>query len=215
MTKEPLIFTLPSGIFATNAYLLACLETKKAAIIDPGQESTGPVLNYLRKQDLNPEKILLTHSHMDHIADVKALKVACDNIPVYIHGNDAPNLRNPGSDGLPLMFTVTPCEPDVFINDGDVIEVGNIKLQVIHTPGHSPGGVCFYDAKNHLLFSGDTLFQGTIGNLSFPTSNPSLMWLSLKKLATLPLETKVFPGHGPSTTIGEESWLSEAQKHFG
>ncbi|MFN4173726.1 MAG: MBL fold metallo-hydrolase, partial [Parachlamydiaceae bacterium] len=86
---------------------------------------------------------------------------------------------------------------------------------VIDLPGHTPGGVGFYDPKRGLLFSGDTLFQNTIGNLSFPTARPELMWKSLKKLAKLPPETIVMPGHGPSTTIAKERWLDKAEDYFG
>ena len=86
---------------------------------------------------------------------------------------------------------------------------------MIHTPGHSGGSVCYYDPKAQLLFSGDTLFHGTIGNLSFPTSNADRMWPSLAKLAHLPKEVKVYPGHGEATTIGKEPWLPKAKDYFG
>ncbi len=87
-------------------------------------------------------------------------------------------------------------------------------IKVIHTPGHSPGGVCFYLPSEKILFSGDTLFRGTIGNLSLPTARPDLMWDSLKKLAALPPETKVYPGHGGPTTISAEKWIAHAKGKF-
>ncbi len=102
----------------------------------------------------------------------------------------------------------------MILEEGDRISIGEIAFTVISTPGHSPGCVCFYCEKEHILFSGDTLFKGTIGNLTFPTSVPDEMWPSLDKLAALPPETKVYPGHGPSTTIGDESWLPRARKLF-
>jgi hydroxyacylglutathione hydrolase len=132
-----------------------------------------------------------------------------------IHHLDTPNLQNPGSDGLPCWVMIEGVSPTLLLKEGMEIPLGKLKIQVIETPGHTPGGVCFYLPDHHLLFSGDTLFQGTIGNLSFPTARPELMWQSLSKLAKLPQETRVLPGHGPETTIGKEPWLERAETLFG
>ena len=209
-----IIQVFPSGPFETNAYIVACPTTKKAAIIDPAPESFDEIVSYISKNQLIADKILLTHSHWDHIADVAPLKKHY-SIPIHIHPEDAPNLEKPGSDGLPCWIPIEGVKPDNFFKDKEVVHVGNIAFEVIHTPGHTPGGVCFYSKKDHTLFSGDTLFKGSIGNLSFPTSNPSLMWSSLDKLAKLPSDTIVYPGHGPATTIGDESWLPNAKQIFG
>lgn len=203
------ISTHPSGPFETNAYIVACEKTKKAALIDPGVGSFEPITTLLKTQNFQLEKILLTHSHWDHIADVSKFKV-----PVYIHSLDIPNLENPGADRLPCWVAIEGVKPSVLIDEETLISVGNLTFHVIHTPGHTPGGVCFYNKEEGALFSGDTLFKGSIGNLSFPTCEPDKMWDSLKKLENLPRETKVFPGHGPATTIGEESWLPQAKKLF-
>ncbi|MBA2728706.1 MAG: MBL fold metallo-hydrolase [Parachlamydiaceae bacterium] len=208
------IQAFPSGPFDTNAYIVACQNTKKAAIIDPAPESGEKIRAYLSKNQLVPEKILLTHSHWDHIGDV-ALCKRLFNIPVYIHENDRSNLEVPGSDGLPCWINIEPVKADGFFDEGDTISVGDIKLQVINTPGHTPGGVCFYIKDHNILFSGDTLFKGTIGNLSFPTCVPDLMWGSLAKLTKLPPQTKVYPGHGATTTISAEHWLPRAKELFG
>ena len=150
--------------------------------------------------------MLLTHSHWDHTADAAAFKEL--GIPIFIHALDAENLKFPGSDGLPLLYPVQGVVSDQLIVDGQILTVGNMKLEVWHTPGHSPGGVCFYLKEEDLLISGDTLFKQAIGNLSFPTARPKLMWPSLKRLLTLPKKTRVIPGHGEETTIGaEEKWL--------
>lgn len=203
-----------TGYFSTNAYVVACPETHIAAIIDPAEGSTPLITSYLAKHELRPEKILITHSHWDHIADVAKLKAEY-RIPVFIHPEDAQNLEQPGSDGLPLWISIPGVKPDHYLHEGDIISIGNLKLKVIHTPGHTPGGVCFYCPKENILFSGDTLFKGTIGNLSFPTARPDKMWPSLTKLAKLPSETRVFPGHGESTTIGAETWLPDAKHIYG
>lgn len=209
-----MIHSFPSGPFSTNAYVFACPDTQQAIVIDPAPESAFAILAFLKHHGLTCTKIVLTHSHWDHIADVKPIKDAT-RAPIYIHELDVPNLENPGSDGLPCWIPIPPMHPDVLIAEGDRISVGNRSFEVIHTPGHSPGSICLHDRQHHILFSGDTLFQGTIGNLSFPTSQPQLMWPSLAKLNLLNPETKVYPGHGPATTIGEEKWLPSAEELFG
>lgn len=208
-----LIESFPSGPFETNAYVVACPKTRQAAIIDPAPESFAKVDAYLQTKQLIPTKILLTHSHWDHLADVSLFKKKY-NIPVYIHPLDKGNMERPGSDGLPCWIRIDAVKSDFDIHEGDLVDIGNLKLKVIDTPGHTPGGVCFYSAEDGVLISGDTLFKGSIGNLSFPTARPELMWLSLDKLAKLPPETLVYPGHGPSTTLGAEKWLSNPKKYF-
>lgn len=209
------IITIPSGPFATNAYLVTDPATKLTAIIDPAPESAAAIQKHIQDKALIPDKILLTHSHWDHIADVAVLKDKYQ-VPVFIHGEDAENLKNPGADLLPCWIEIRGVNPEHLITDTEKIILGELSFEVIFTPGHTPGGVCYYCEKEALLFSGDTLFQGTIGNLSFPTARPKLMWEALKRLAKLPPETKVFPGHGPCTTIGTEmKLLLNAEKIFG
>jgi glyoxylase-like metal-dependent hydrolase (beta-lactamase superfamily II) len=209
-----IIHTIVSGPFQTNAYVISCPATSQAAIIDPAPGSAPAIIDYLTKNHLLASKILLTHSHWDHIADVAPLKNKY-KIPVYVHLLDANNVENPGSDGLPCWIDIEGTKPDHYVKVGEKIGVGNITFEVIETPGHTPGGICFYSQEEQLLFSGDTLFKGTIGNLSFPTARPSLMWGSLSKLARLPPDTRVFPGHGEATTIGAEEWLERAEEFFG
>lgn len=208
-----IIQVFPSGPFSTNAYVAACVHTREAAIIDPAPDSALKIESFLSEQNLKPQKILLTHSHWDHIADVRPLKEKY-HIPVFIHPLDAPNLQQPGADGLPCWINISSVQPDDFLEEGKAVKIGKLSFQVLHTPGHSPGCVCFFEPQQEVLFSGDTLFQGTIGNLSFPTSQPSLMRSSLAKLAQLPPQTRLFPGHGPSTTIQAESEWLDAKKLF-
>ena len=208
------IKVFPSGPFSTNAYIVACESTREAAVIDPSPDSFENIHECLTKHNFNLKKILLTHSHWDHIADVRQFKEQY-SVLVYVHSLDAPNLQKPGADGLPCWIQIEPVEPDVLLQEGMQIPVGKLLFNVLHTPGHSPGCVCFYDPQNQILFSGDTLFQGTIGNLSFPTSQPDLMWESLEKLNHLPKNTRVLPGHGSETTLEVESdWLPHAKKLF-
>jgi glyoxylase-like metal-dependent hydrolase (beta-lactamase superfamily II) len=196
----------PSGPFATNAYLLYCPRTRHAAIIDPSPGSAKALEEAIAANQLAPKAIWLTHSHWDHIADAAVLHQKY-GIEIAAHAEDAPNMENPGSDRLRLLIDVAGAPVAHLLKDEEELALGDLKVLVIHTPGHTPGGVCYFLAREKLLFSGDTLFQGTIGNLSLPTARPSLMWQSCAKLAKLPLDTFVLPGHGTPTTIGQEAEL--------
>lgn len=209
-----IIKAIPSGPYFTNAYVFACSETRKAVIVDPSPKSAPKITAYLDDHSLEPIAILLTHSHWDHIADVAELK-ALYSIPVCVHALDLPNLENPGADQLPCSIPISGVRADVLIQEGSKIEIGLLCLEVIHTPGHSVGSVCFFEKNRQILFSGDTLFRGTIGNISFPTSDPESMWTSLKKIAQLPPTTVFYPGHGATSTLGRENWLADPQKYFG
>jgi hydroxyacylglutathione hydrolase len=208
-----IIKAFPSGPFETNAFIIACPETRLAVVIDPAPGSFLNMNTYLTENQLTPLMILLTHSHWDHIGDTSFFKKNY-KIPVYVHALDAANLEKPGVDRLPLFIEIEGVKPDHFLNDNDVISIGNLELVVIWTPGHTPGGVCFFNPQNNVLISGDTLFKGSIGSLSFPTAQPELMWPSLERLGKLPPATKVYPGHGTTTTIGAEVWLANPKKYF-
>ncbi len=208
-----IIQSFTSGPFSTNSYVISCTMTKQAAVIDPAPGSSQLLIAYLNEKGLKLEKFLVTHSHWDHIADLASLKKIYP-VPIYIHPLDKGNLEKPGSDGLFSLISFEGVEADLFLNEEEEVTVGQLSFKVIHTPGHTPGGVCFFYEEQKILFSGDTLFEGTIGNLSFPTAQPSLMWPSLAKLAKLPVETKVYSGHGLTTTIGREPWLLNAQQLF-
>ncbi len=198
------------GPIQNNTILCACEKTKLACVIDPSFDSSNKILNYLEKHDLKLDKIFITHSHWDHIAEVKKLKDQT-NAKICIHKLDAKNLEDPGSDGLREILAVEKIKPDHLLEDNEKISVGNLEFLVIHTPGHSPGCCCFYLEDEDLLFSGDTLFKGSYGRLDLPTAQPELMGLSLEKLSKLPKETKVIPGHGPDTTIEKEKWIAQAR----
>lgn len=195
------------GPLGTNTILIGCEKTKKAAVIDPAHGSTKAMLLKAEEEGLQIEKILLTHSHWDHFADAFKLKEKTGS-SLFVHSLDAKNLTDPGSDKLPTFIPIHPVDWDHLIKDGDTIELGEISLKVIHTPGHCPGCVCYYIEAEKLLISGDTLFRGGIGNLSLPTAEPKKINDSLARLMKLPPETRVIPGHGDDTTIGEENDIS-------
>ncbi len=209
-----IIKTFFSGPCATNTYVVGCSITKKAFVVDVPPGSLSSLLKILQEEGLTLEKILLTHSHWDHIGDVKALQKAT-GAKVFIHRLDAENLKNPGSDRLPLYFPIEGISADGFLEEGDEVVVGTMSLRVLFTPGHTPGGICFYFPEEKILFSGDTLFKQSMGRVDFPTSNAESMWNSLHKVSNLPEDTKVLSGHGEATFIGKEKWAADAKKKFG
>ncbi len=190
------------GIIGTNCYLVTDEESGESVVIDPGDVSTG-----LRAalENSNVRYILLTHGHYDHILGVAETK-RITNAPVIISCEDAPCLYDDNLSRAGLHFP----EPqehlyaDRTLSDGDVIALGQKQIRVISTPGHTPGCVCFVFDDDGLIFSGDTLFQGTIGRTDFVTGSMPDMLDSLKKLKAVDGDFVVFPGHGPATTLSYE-----------
>jgi glyoxylase-like metal-dependent hydrolase (beta-lactamase superfamily II) len=172
-------------------------ETKKAAVIDPGG-NPEIILGYLEENGLTCEAILLTHAHDDHTKGVYGV-MEPTGAKVYMNKGDVGlTVRRTG-----LCFQEP--EDTIFIGEGDVIEVGNLRFHVIETPGHTPGGVIFYCAEEHVAFSGDTLFKMSVGRTDFDRGNYNDLMDSLHNVvAKLPADTVVYSGHGPKTTIGEE-----------
>jgi hydroxyacylglutathione hydrolase len=201
------------GPLDTNTYLITCEKTFQTAIIDPGLGSFKEVEKTIRNEDFHLVALFLTHSHWDHIADGSLFKNHF-SLSVYVHKEDAKNVENPGSDQIPSFFSIPPLQPDRLLKGGEILSIGDIQIKVIHTPGHSPGSVCYYIPQEKMLFSGDTLFRGTIGNLSSPTASSERMWSSLKKLSLLPKDTIVYPGHGGQTSIGREKFLENPEEFF-
>lgn len=200
------------GMLSTNVFVLAY--EKMAAVIDPAKGSLKKVLDFTQKNNFTIKMILLTHSHWDHIGDVLELKNKT-NADVYVHKEDSENLQNPGKDGLFLLHKIKGCKPNFYLKDNQILKLADLEIKVLHTPGHSPGSVCFYLEKEKLLFSGDTFFKNSIGKIDFPNSNKEKMWVSLKKISSLPKDVKVMPGHGPNTFIGQEEWLEDPKSYFG
>jgi glyoxylase-like metal-dependent hydrolase (beta-lactamase superfamily II) len=198
--------SFPSGPVLTNAYGVACLQTGLAGIVDPAPGSWDALARWLR--GYQAVWIALTHSHWDHIGDLYRAQHAL-KVPVCVHCLDAYNVRSPGSDGVGTSYTVQATQVDLLLEEGHRLECGHLSFEVLHTPGHTPGSLCLYEAKEKTLLSGDTLFQGGHGRVDLPTANPAAMRTSLKRLAQLPVDTRIFPGHGASTTLGQEIWLQQ------
>lgn len=193
------IKTLHLGLIKTNCYLLS---TERAAVvIDPGFDRPG-TLDFLSANAEKERLILLTHAHFDHIGGAENLREKT-GVLIGIGEPDAGALADT-SLNLSDMFhaRITPFKPDLTFRNGEVITVGDIELKVISTPGHTVGGVSYLTGDS--LFSGDTLFENSIGRTDFPGGDLRALKRSVKKLLTLPGDTKVYPGHGDPTTIARE-----------
>ncbi len=190
------------GLLETNCYLVYCQETLECAVVDPGAEANR-IFKLIARKGLKPEIILNTHGHVDHIGANKDIKEKF-NIPLYIHSADSPMLEKLQQSEMGIFLGVNDSpSPDHFLNDGDEIKIGKSFLRVIHTPGHSPGSVSFLG--DGFLLSGDTLFFGGVGRTDLPGGSWKEMESSIKnKILIIPDEIMVLPGHGPSTTVGQE-----------
>jgi hydroxyacylglutathione hydrolase len=190
------------GALETNCFLVYCEETQECAIVDPGAEG-DKIFALISEKAFKPVVILNTHGHIDHIGANRDMKERF-NIPLRIHSLDSPMLGETQQSELSFFLQASTSPPaDSFFEEGDKIEIGKFSLDVIHTPGHSPGSVSF--VGDGFLLSGDTLFCQGVGRTDLPGGNWEEMVSSVKnKIFTLPEEMVVLPGHGPSTSIGRE-----------
>jgi hydroxyacylglutathione hydrolase len=188
------------GPFASNCYIVGSESGKEGMIIDPGADA-GKILASVRDLGLDIKTILITHGHIDHVSALKEVKEATE-AETLIHADDAGALQD-GRTAMMLGVSYPVSPPDRLLKDGDSVDVGDLHFTVLHTPGHSPGGICL--AGEGVVFSGDTLFNFGIGRYDFPGSSGTQLMESIRtKLMTLPDDTAVYPGHGPDTTIGTE-----------
>jgi len=193
---------LTVGELATNCYILGDEGTQQGVVIDPGGDSEI-IEAHLKKLKLKVEHIILTHGHIDHIGALSQLKKTT-GAAILIHSKDSAMLRDP-SQNLSLFSGGRMVAPkaDRLLEEGDIVQCGDIKLEVLHTPGHTPGGISLLTDK--MIFTGDALFCGSIGRTDFPGSSHQELISSIKsKLLNKDDDFVVHPGHGPSSTIGEE-----------
>ena len=203
--------TLHVGDLQTNCYLVACEETKEGAVIDPGGDADRILLEVERGGFAVPY-VLLTHAHFDHILATGEV-VAATGARLALHPREEPLLRSGGGAQM-FGISVEPGPPvDVALAAGQVIDVGTLRFEVLVVPGHSPGGVALYEAEAGAVFVGDVLFANGIGRTDLPGGDMGTLMRSIHEvLFTLPDDTRVYPGHGPATTIGREKtgnpWVS-------
>lgn len=196
------IQTLAVGPLQVNCFILGCEKSRKAAVIDPGGEGER-ILEALNAAGLELQSIINTHGHFDHVGANGYLKEAT-GAELLLHEADVPLLRRAAEHAAVFgLRTTSSPEPDRTLTGGERLAVGDLELQVIHTPGHSPGGICLLAAGH--LFSGDALFAGSVGRTDLPGGNTETLIAGIReRLLVLPEETIVHPGHGPETTIGRE-----------
>lgn len=193
------------GVFSTNCYVVSCEQTKEAIMVDPGfdnNQEAEKVFKYVNENALTIKFILDTHGHPDHTCGNGIAKEKF-HVPILIHESDAHMLGELGKRIAGLFGFENSSPPaDMPLHDGDLVKFGKINLKVIQTPGHSHGSISLLGVEE--IFTGDTLFCGSIGRTDFPESSEEDMNISLKKLTNLPDNFVIYPGHGPITTIGEE-----------
>ena len=196
-----IVSSLTVGPFEENTYLLMEAATRKAVLIDPGDEGER-ILREIKAVNAELEAIWLTHAHIDHIRGIAAI-IRERQVPVHMHPLDRPLFDDGEAHAADYGVAFErPPAPDRELADGGVVHVGALRFNVIHVPGHAPGHVAFHGYG--ALFSGDVLFAGSIGRTDLPYANPTHLERSLERLASLPPETQVYAGHGPRTTIGAE-----------
>lgn len=202
------VITLPVGVLGANCYLVAADTGEEACAIDPGGDAET-ILAAARKAGLRIVLIVDTHGHPDHTAANCDLRQAT-GAPLLIHEADRAMIEGSGREWAFTGLVHVPCQADRTMADGEDLHVGEMALRVVHTPGHTPGGCCL--AADGALFTGDTLFEGSVGRTDFPGGDPHALDLSLAKIVKLlPDETILYPGHGEPTKLGVEKetnpWL--------
>ena len=191
------------GQVATNCYFAINEETKEMLVIDPG-DSAQMLAEKIKNEGLKPKAVLLTHGHFDHAMAAEEL-AELFGIPVYAHEAEKDTLEDSGKNVSIMIGRRDSYHADVYVRDGEVLQLAGMELKVLHTPGHTAGGCCYYLEKEKVLFSGDTLFCQSVGRTDFPGGSMSKLVRSIKeKLMALPDEVRVYPGHMGLTTIGTE-----------
>lgn len=195
--------------FGVNTYLVVDVTTSKAAVIDPAMafaQEERAFSDYVAKENVDVQQIINTHLHLDHCFGMDFVKSKY-HIPLKAHGDDA--ILGEILDQQYQMFGMSPrgkkVEIDVTLRDNDVIDIGESQLRVIATPGHTLGGICLYCATDKILFSGDTIFKGSVGRTDLPGGSHTRLISSInQRILSLPHDVMIYPGHGPSTTVGDE-----------
>ncbi len=200
---ELAVFSKVVGPIQTSIYVIGCKETNQAVIIDGGGD-IDDLLTTIDEQGWELNEIWQTHAHIDHVAGLTELKEARD-VPILLHKAEQPVYDAAVQQGMMFGFQIEPLPAvDKYVEEGQFVNVGNLKARVMWLPGHSPGSVAFYFEDRDLFFGGDVVFKGSIGRVDLPGCDPQAMVKSLRRVNELPEETIIFPGHGPHTTVGQE-----------
>jgi glyoxylase-like metal-dependent hydrolase (beta-lactamase superfamily II) len=191
------------GVFATCSYLVLDEESKQGVIFDAPNDTTAPLLRAADDYGAKVVGLWLTHGHIDHIADHAVVTSHSPSAKVLIHKLDELKLQNPNS-MYPLPFRTAPRNADGYLTDGQILTIGKHEVQVIHTPGHSPGHVAFYIPSAKILVSGDLILMGAVGRTDFPDCSFKALQASLRRIMQLPGDTQLLPGHGHPSLLSDE-----------
>ncbi|MDE6126596.1 MAG: MBL fold metallo-hydrolase [Muribaculaceae bacterium] len=198
------------NLFGENTYVLWDAATLEAAVVDPGMCDDGEMAvfdSFVAGLGLSLKAVLLTHIHIDHTFGVDHVRERYPQVRVYAHPADAPlgKTRDEQARMFRLPYRLGPLVADVFVNEGEVVELGGERIEILHAPGHSPGSLLYYVPSSGFVLTGDVLFRGSIGRTDLHGGNHAELLHSIaSKVVRLPKETVVYPGHGPSTTVGYE-----------
>ncbi len=196
-----MIVQIPLGMLEANCYLVYDEDSGNGVVVDPGGDA-APLLREIEQRRVTVTAILNTHGHFDHSAG--NIDLGHLNVPLAIHPADRELLAEGGGAAWFGLPEVPAMQPTLDLTEGFELAVGKLRLHVVETPGHTPGSVSLYIAEERALLTGDTLFAGGIGRTDLPGGNPRALTESLKRLLTLPPETVIYPGHGPTSTLAQE-----------
>ncbi len=201
------------GLASTNCYLVADETTKQAVLFDAPDHTVAPLLDEAQKRGWDIIGLWLTHGHFDHVADHAVVTKCFPAAKVLIHRLDEPKLQHPKSSMFPLPFTIPPRSADGYLAENDRLTLGSLSIDVIHTPGHSPGHVMFHFPTERLLIGGDLIIGGSVGRTDLPDSNYQQLQNSIRRVMQLLPDTQLLSGHGEPTTVADERarnpWVQE------
>ncbi len=200
------ILSRTGGIASTSCHLIADEASGMAVLFDAPDHTVGPLLDEVKRAGWNLRGLWLTHGHFDHIADHAVVTERFPEARLLMHRLDEPKLQFPERQtslfAIPLI--IPPRKADDYVDDGQQLQLGGLKVEVIHTPGHSPGHVVYYFPDEKLLIGGDLIICGAVGRTDFPDCDETALWRSIRRILQLPPETRLLPGHCNSTTLGHE-----------
>ncbi len=189
------------GPLENNCFIIADENSRECLVIDPGDEPDR-ILDSINENNFQLKYIICTHAHFDHIAAVSDIKEET-KAKIVLHRDDLEIYKSTKDQAVAWGFELeSQPEPDMFVSEGDMIEIGDLRFDILHTPGHSPGGICLYGEG--ILIAGDTLFAGSVGRTDLHGGDINELKKSFKRLMSLPDNVRVLPGHGPESTIGHE-----------
>ena len=199
-----LVRSFTGGDFAENAYVVTCETTGLAVVVDPGAAASH-IVDVLKEEAVSVEAILLTHAHLDHVEGLGAIRAVTD-APTYLHVADRPMFDNMPAQAAMFGLSSPPLDPpERELEDGQTLEFGSCVFQVIHTPGHSPGHVILHAEEEELALVGDLVFAGSVGRTDLPGGDYQALFKSIRgHVLTMPDATRLYTGHGPPTTVGQE-----------